>query len=155
MTVGIISDTHGLVRTEALDALAGSQLILHAGDVGNADVLERLRAIAPTRAVRGNVDKGIWASALPETDVVEVGRLHLYMLHELSKLDLDPKDAGFAAVISGHTHRPSAEVRDGVLYLNPGSAGPRRFSLPVAVARLRVAGGRLEHQIVELQVTAA
>ena len=155
MTVGIISDTHGLVRTEALEALGGSQLILHAGDVGNAGVLERLRAIAPTRAVRGNVDAGAWTSSLPETEVVEVGPFLVYMLHELSKLDLDPRSAGIAAVISGHTHRPSAEVRDGVLYLNPGSAGPRRFSLPVAVARLHVAGGRLSHEIVELQLKAA
>src|SRR5215831_10827466 len=140
MTVGVISDTHGLLRPEATEALLGSKVIVHAGDVGNAEVLERLRAIAPTVAVRGNVDGGAWATALPVTGVVEVGRLRLYVLHELSGLDLDPKAAGFAAVISGHTHRPSAEVRDGVLYLNPGSAGPRRFSLPVAVAKLQVVG---------------
>jgi putative phosphoesterase len=150
--VGVISDTHGLLRPEAVDALQGSQLILHAGDVGNADVLERLRAIAPTIAVRGNVDRGAWATALPMTDVVDVGSLHLYMLHDLASLDLDPKTAGLAAVISGHTHRPVAELRNGVLYLNPGSAGPRRFTLPVTVARLRVAGDRLSHEIVELRV---
>ena len=150
--VGIISDTHGLLRPEAVDALQGSQLIVHAGDVGNADVLERLRAIAPTIAVRGNVDRGAWATALPMTDVVDVGSLHLYVLHDLASLDLDPKTAGLAAVISGHTHRPVAELRNGVLYLNPGSAGPRRFTLPVTVARLRVAGDRLSHEIVELRV---
>ena len=152
MTVGVISDTHGLLRPEATKALRGSKLIVHAGDVGNAEVLERLRAIAPTVAVRGNVDGGAWATALPVTDVVEVGRLRLYVLHELSGLDLDPKAAGFAAVISGHTHRPSAEVRNGVLYLNPGSAGPRRFSLPVAVAKLQVVGVSLSHEILELLV---
>lgn len=151
IAVGVISDTHGLLRPEAIEALRGSELILHAGDVGNATVLEQLRAIAPTMAVRGNVD-GAWASALPLTDVVNVGQLHFYVLHELSALDLDPKTAGFAAVISGHTHRPCAEVRDGVLYLNPGSAGPRRFSLPVTIARLRVAGKRVSHEIVELEV---
>jgi hypothetical protein len=101
-------------------------------------------------AVRGNVDAGAWAGALPLTDVVNVGQLHLYVLHELSALDLDPKAAGFAAVISGHTHRPGAEVRDGVLYLNPGSAGPRRFSLPVTIARLRIEGKRVSHEIIEL-----
>ena len=152
MTVGVISDTHGLLRPEATEALQGSKLIVHAGDVGNAEVLERLRAIAPTVAVRGNVDGGAWATALPVTEVVEVGRLRLYVLHELSGLDLDPKAAGFAAVISGHTHRPSAEVRNGVLYLNPGSAGPRRFSLPVAVAKLQVVGETLSHEILELLV---
>jgi putative phosphoesterase len=152
MTVGVISDTHGLVRPAALDALRGSELIVHAGDVGHAHVLDELRAIAPTIAVRGNVDTGTWAEVLPVTDVVEVSGLHLYVLHELASLDLDPKGAGFAAVISGHTHRPSAVVRDGVLYLNPGSAGPRRFALPVAVARLRVVGERLSHEIVELRV---
>ena len=155
ITVGVIADTHGLVRREAAEALRGSQLILHAGDVGNPRVLERLRAIAPTFAVRGNVDTGVWAKPLPTTDVVEVGELHLYVLHELAALDVDPKAAGFAAVISGHTHRPSAEVRDGVLYLNPGSAGPRRFSLPVAVASLQVVGGHLSHEIVELRVSGS
>src|SRR4030095_6970821 len=110
--------------------------------------------IAPTIAVRGNVDTAVWARSLPLTEVVEAGSHHLYMLHELSRLDLDPKAAGFAAVIYGHTHRPAADVRDGVLYLNPGSAGPRRFSLPIAVARLRVVGARLTQEIVELTVDA-
>jgi hypothetical protein len=152
MTVGIISDTHGLLRPEAVAALQGSELILHAGDVGDAAVLRQLRQIAPTIAVRGNVDTSAWANALPATDVVEVWELQLYMLHDLSALDLDPRAAGFAAVISGHTHRPKVEVRDGVLYLNPGSAGPRRFSLPLALARLRVAGQQLSHEIVELRI---
>jgi putative phosphoesterase len=151
VSVGVISDTHGLLRPEAVAALRDSELIVHAGDVGNADVLERLRHIAPTIAVRGNVDAGAWANALPMTEVVEIGGFHLYMLHDLSTLDLDPKAAGFAAVISGHTHKPVADIRDGVLYLNPGSAGPRRFSLPIAVARLQIDGSKLSHEIVELR----
>ena len=152
MTVGVISDTHGLLRPEAIVALKDCELIVHAGDVGGADILERLRAIAPTVAVRGNVDTSAWAMSLPLTEVVSVGDLQMYMLHDLAQLDLDPRTAGFAAVISGHSHRPGAETRDGVLYLNPGSAGPRRFSLPTTVARLEVAGSRLSHEIVELRI---
>jgi putative phosphoesterase len=152
LNVGVIADTHGLLRPEAIAALRGSELILHAGDVGNADVLDRLRAIAPTKAVRGNVDTGAWAQALPLAEVVEVGAVHVYMLHALSDLDLDPKSVGIAAVISGHTHRPLATVRDDVLYLNPGSAGPRRFSLPVTIARLDIEGSHVAHQIIELRV---
>ena len=152
ISIGLISDTHGLFRPEAAEALHGSELIIHAGDVGDLRVLDQLRTIAPTIAVRGNVDTEAWAKVLPTTEVVEAGELRLYVLHDRSGLDLDPKAAGFAAVVSGHTHRPSAEVRDGVLYLNPGSAGPRRFSLPVAVARLRVDGGHLSHEIVELRL---
>jgi uncharacterized protein len=149
-TVGVISDTHGLLRPQALAALEGVQRIVHAGDVGDPHILSQLRSIAPTTAVRGNVDTGAWAAALPMTDVVEVGGVHLYVLHDLAALDLDPKAAGFAAVISGHTHRPAAQVRNGVLYLNPGSAGPRRFKLPIAVARLEIVGDRVSHEIVEL-----
>jgi hypothetical protein len=152
IAVGVISDTHGLLRPEAVDALRGSELIVHAGDVGNSHLLERLRGIAPTVAVRGNVDTGAWAETLPEAEVVDVGGVLLYVLHDISSLDLDPKAAAFAAVIFGHSHHPSAERRDGVLYLNPGSAGPRRFSLPIAVARLDVEGGRLSHEIVELSI---
>ena len=148
--VGVISDTHGLLRPQALSALQGSELIVHAGDVGNPHILEQLRAIAPTTAVRGNIDTGAWATSLPITEVVEVGDVHLYVLHDLAALDLDPKAAGFAAVISGHSHRPVADVRNGVLYLNPGSAGPRRFRLPIAVARLEIAGSRVSHEIIEL-----
>jgi len=151
--VGIISDTHGRLRPEAVAALRGSDILIHAGDVGDPEVLERLRGIAPTFAVRGNVDTGPWAAALPSTEVVEVGGLQIYVLHNLGDLDLDPRAAGFAAVISGHTHRPLAEARGDVLYLNPGSAGPRRFSLPVAVARLEVSGPRIvSHEILELRV---
>jgi putative phosphoesterase len=152
ITVGVISDTHGLLRPEATDALKGSDLIVHAGDVGGTDILEQLRTIAPTFAVRGNVDTGAWAKALPITEVVDAGQLRLYVLHDLATLDLDPRAAGFAAVISGHSHRPSAEVRHGVLYLNPGSVGPRRFTLPIAMARLRVTGDRLSHEMIALKV---
>jgi putative phosphoesterase len=148
--IGVISDTHGVVRDAAAEALRGCELIIHAGDVGGPDVLERLRAIAPTIAVRGNNDKGTWANALPATEVIDAGGLYLYVLHELSDLDLDPKAAGFAAVISGHSHRPSASRRDGILYLNPGSAGPRRFTLPVALAKLQIVGGKLSHELIEL-----
>ena len=150
--MGVISDTHGILRPEAIEALRDSDLIVHAGDVGNPEVLERLRAIAPTIAVRGNVDKGAWARVLPLSEVVEIGELQLYVLHDLSELDLDPKTAELAAVISGHSHRPNAEVRKGVLFLNPGSAGPRRFALPVAVAKLRILGTSLSHELIELPV---
>ncbi len=142
------------MRSEAIEALRGSELIVHAGDVGDARVLQHLRAIAPTIAVRGNVDTEQWARALPITDVVEAGSLHLYVLHDLATLDVDARAAGFAAVISGHTHRPRAEVKDGVLYLNPGSAGPRRFTLPVSLAKLRIDGGHLSHEIIELPVSS-
>src|ERR1700730_4878188 len=126
INVGVISDTHGMVRPEAILALRSCELIIHAGDVGDSAVLERLSAIAPTIAVRGNVDRGPWAQSLPLSEVVEVGEIQLYVLHELAALDLDPRAAGFAAVIFGHSHQPIAEVRDGVLFLNPGSAGSRR-----------------------------
>ena len=155
MLVGVISDTHGLLRPQAIDALRGSELIVHAGDVGDAQVLDHLRAIAPTIAVRGNVDTGQWARALSPTEVVDVEDLQLYVLHDLTTLDRDAKAAGFSAVISGHTHRASAQTRDGVLYLNPGSAGPRRFTLPISLARLRIEGSRLSYEVVELPVTAS
>ena len=140
------------MREEALAALQGSQLIIHAGDIGTPAVLERLREIAPVRAVRGNNDRAEWARDLPDTDVVEIGPHHVYLLHDLSDLDIDPAAARFAAVITGHSHKPGASVRDGVLYLNPGSAGPRRFRLPIAVARLRITEHGLEHEIIELAV---
>ena len=152
VTVGVISDTHGLLRPEAVAALHGVDLILHAGDVGPAEILDQLRQIAPTTAVRGNVDTAIWTTALPISDVISVGGLELYMLHDRTALDLDPVAAGFAAVIFGYSHRPGAEMRDGVLHLNPGSAGPRRFTLPVTIARLTIAHGRLAHEVVELRV---
>jgi uncharacterized protein len=150
--VGIISDTHGLVRPEAVRALKGSELLIHAGDIGNPQVIEQLHEIAPTFVVRGNNDRGAWAADLPVTQVVEVGELLFYVLHEISQLDVDPAIAGFAAVVSGHSHQPSIQFRDGVLYLNPGSAGPRRFSLPVAVARVHVSGRQMRPEIVELRV---
>lgn len=152
LTVGLISDTHGLLRPEAVVELGGSDLIIHAGDVGSPEILDELRAVAPTFAVRGNVDRGAWAESLPVTAVVEAGPHQLYVLHILDDLDLAPEAAGFSVVISGHSHKPHAETRRGVLYLNPGSAGPRRFRLPVTVARLRVTEGALEHEIVELPV---
>jgi putative phosphoesterase len=150
--VGIISDTHGLVRLEAVRALKGSELLIHAGDIGNPQVIEQLHEIAPTFVVRGNNDRGAWAADLPVTQVVEVGELLFYVLHEISQLDVDPAIAGFAAVVSGHSHQPSIQFRGGVLYLNPGSAGPRRFSLPVAVARVHVSGRQMRPEIVELRV---
>ena len=150
--VGVISDTHGLVRPQALDALRGSDLIVHAGDIGTPEVLDELNAIAPVFAVRGNVDRGAWADNLPVSDVVQAGDKSLYVLHNLDELDLDPLAADMHAVITGHSHRPMIREQDGVLYFNPGSAGPRRFTLPVAVGRLRVADGRLEGEIIELRV---
>jgi putative phosphoesterase len=150
--IGVIADTHGLLRPQALQALSGVELIIHAGDIGNPEVLAGLERVAPVQAVRGNVDRGDWAAGLPRTRVVEVGGLHLYVLHELFGLDLDPTAAGFAAVIFGHSHEPYLEHKDGVLYLNPGSAGPRRFSLPVTLARLRVQGTSLTAQLIELKV---
>ena len=150
--VGVISDTHGLLRPEAIDALRGSDLILHGGDVGKPEVLESLKAIAPVVAVRGNNDSGPWADALAVSEIVELGSVALYLLHDVAELDLDPAAAEIAAVISGHSHRPSAEVRDGVLFLNPGSAGPRRFTLPVGLARLEVDGQTLRPRLIELLV---
>jgi uncharacterized protein len=149
-SIGIISDTHGLLRPEALDSLQGSDRIIHAGDVGDPEILSRLREIAPVTAVRGNVDRGGWARLLPKTDVVEVAGISIYVLHILTELDLKPEAAGFSAVIYGHSHVPKTESRNGVLYFNPGSAGPRRFRLPVSVGRLTVARGRIVGEIVRL-----
>jgi putative phosphoesterase len=134
--IGLISDTHGLLRPEALTALEGSDLVIHAGDVGQAGIIEQLRAVAPVVAVRGNVDKGPWASELPLTAVAEVGSALLYVLHDIQQLDLDPAAATFSFVVSGHSHKPGHTERSGVVYVNPGSAGPRRFQLPITVARL-------------------
>jgi putative phosphoesterase len=134
--VGLISDTHGLMRPEALAALKGSDLIIHAGDVGRPEIIQELGAVAPVVPVRGNVDTGAWASQLPLTAVVEARSVLIYVLHDLQQLDLDPATAGFKIVVSGHSHQPGRSDRSGVAYLNPGSAGPRRFHLPVTVARL-------------------
>ena len=150
--VGVISDTHGLLRLEAVAALQGSHLIVHAGDVGSPEVLDRLGHIAPTYAVRGNIDTQAWARKLPATEAVAVGSLVLWVLHDRSELDLDPAAAQFAAVIFGHSHKPSIETQDRVLYLNPGSAGPRRFRLPVTVARLRIVGTIIDPEIIALDV---
>ena len=135
--LGLISDTHGLLRPEALKALAGADLILHAGDVGNPEILDELRRVAPVIAVRGNIDQGAWAEALPQTAVVNAGSARILMLHDLHELALDPAVAGFHIVISGHSHKPGEKMREGVLYVNPGSAGPRRFRLPITVATAR------------------
>jgi putative phosphoesterase len=148
--IGVISDTHGLLRPEALEALRGSQHIIHAGDVGSPEILEELSAIAPLTVVRGNIDNGAWALKLPETDVLEVGGASIYVLHDMAQLDLKPKAAGFAAVVSGHTHVPKQETRDGVLYFNPGSAGPRRFKLPVSLGRLIVEDGKVRGELMNV-----
>ena len=148
--LGVISDTHGLLREEAVGALRGVDRILHAGDVGDPEILATLGAMAPVTAVRGNMDAGAWARELPGTEVAEVGGLALYMLHDLDELDLDPGVAGFAGVIFGHTHMPEVRWADGVLYLNPGSAGPIRGSKPVSLAVLEVTGGLMSPRIIPL-----
>jgi putative phosphoesterase len=148
--IGLISDTHGLLREEAVRALRGSELILHAGDVGAPEILEALRALAPVVAVRGNVDKSEWARRLPATAVAEAGNAKIYMLHDVNELDLDPVAAGFQAVVSGHSHKFGRSERSGVLYLNPGSAGPRRFQLPVTIARLDVGATPWKVEFVDL-----
>ena len=150
--IGIISDTHGLLRPQAVKALCGVELIIHAGDLGGPEVLAALAAIAPVQAVRGNTDKGDWARPLPRNRVVAVEGMQLYVLHNLYELDLNPGAAGLAAVIYGHSHRPSLERQEGVLYLNPGSAGPRRFSLPVTLALLRVTGEALKVEFIKLKI---
>jgi putative phosphoesterase len=147
---GLISDTHGLLRPEAVRALAGAEHIIHAGDVGGREVLEELRRIAPVTAVRGNTDRGAWADELPTTAVVGLGAHLVYVVHDVADLDLVPRACGFAAVVFGHSHRPAVATRDGVLYLNPGSAGPRRFDLPVTVMRLGLGNGGMRHEVVEL-----
>ncbi len=150
--IGLISDTHGLLRQEAVQALRGSELIIHAGDVGKPEILEELRKIAPVVAVRGNVDTEPWARALPETAVVEAGAATIYVLHDVNALDLNPAASGFRIVVSGHSHKPGKTERDGVLYVNPGSAGPRRFQLPVTVARLNLEEEPLNPEFVDLEI---
>ena len=150
MLIGVISDTHGLLRPEALQALRGSEAIIHAGDVGDPAILDRLAGSAPVTAVRGNVDDGAWAQALPETNVLEIGGVSIYVLHILDRLDLKPETVGFSAVIYGHSHVPTQEVKNGVLYFNPGSAGPKRFDLPVCLGKLTVSDGRLRGEFIRL-----
>ena len=150
--IGVISDTHGLLRAEAVQALQGSELIIHAGDIGKPEILDGLRKIAPITAIRGNVDHGIWAQGLPQTRTVEIGGVGVFVIHNINDLSMHGASAGCAAVISGHSHRPSVVQKNGVVFLNPGSAGPRRFDLPVSVAVLRVNGKDLEAELLELQV---
>jgi len=150
--VGVISDTHGLLRPEAIKAFEGVSLIIHAGDIGTPAVLDRLKNIAPVIAVRGNTDEDSWAYRLPLTEVVEIGGISLYVLHDLSKLDLSPAVSCFSAVITGHTHQPAIENKNGLLFLNPGSAGPKRFTLPVSVALLHIRNKSLQPELLSLVV---
>jgi len=154
MIVGVISDTHGLLRAEAIEAFGGVDHILHAGDIGAPEVLAALVRIAPVTAIRGNVDIEPWARELRETEVVELGGVTIYMLHDLGRLDLKPETAGIHVVVYGHSHQPKMEERNGVLYFNPGSAGPRRFKLPVSVGRLRVEKGKIKGELRELEIRA-
>ena len=151
LRIGLISDTHGLLRPAALDFLRGCDHIVHGGDIGNAAVLDKLAALAPLTAVRGNNDHGAWAEALPEAVRVQVGEVVLYVLHDLAQLDLDPAAAGIGVVVSGHSHKPLIAERDGIVYVNPGSAGPRRFKLPIAAGELIITGDAITPRIVELQ----
>ena len=150
--VGLISDTHGLMRPEALVALAGVSHIVHAGDIGSAEILAQLRTIAPVTAVRGNNDKGAWANGIAEHEVVAIAGKSIYVLHDLNELDLDPAAAGFAVVVTGHSHKPAISTRDDVLFVNPGSAGPRRFKLPICVAMLEIEGDAIRAQLRELSL---
>jgi putative phosphoesterase len=150
--VGVISDTHGLVRPEAVEFLKGSDAIIHCGDICDSKVLVELSRIAPVTAVRGNNDKGAWARDLAESDLVSFGKICVYAIHDLSQMDIDPVAAGVSVVLSGHSHKPHIESRDGVVYLNPGSAGPRRFKLPVSVAELIIEGNSVIPRIAKLEV---
>ena len=150
MIIGVISDTHGLLRPEAIAALRGSNHIIHAGDIGSPNILEKLSTIAPITAIRGNVDVEPWANGLPITNVVELSAMFFYVLHDLKSLDLDPAAAGFATIISGHSHVPKIEWRKGVLFFNPGSAGPRRFKLPICVGKIRIVNRQLEPELIPL-----
>jgi uncharacterized protein len=151
MIVGVISDTHGLLRPEAVEMLRGSEHIIHAGDIGAPEIIPALEKLAPVTAIRGNVDQMAWCRKFSETEVVELAGIHIYIIHDVNAMDLNPKAAGFAAVISGHSHKPSQEIKDGVLYFNPGSAGPRRFKLPITVGRLEISGGRLAATVLSLE----
>jgi uncharacterized protein len=150
MKIGVISDTHGLLRPEALVALRDCDRIIHAGDIGDPEILTALGSIAPLTAIRGNVDREPWARKIPPTNVLEVENVSIYILHNLAELDLQPEAAGFAAVIYGHSHAPKQETKNGVMYFNPGSAGPKRFKLPVSVGRLMVERGAVRGEIVQI-----
>jgi len=150
--IGLISDTHGLVRPEALEALRDSDLLIHAGDIGKPDVLAALKRIAPLIAIRGNIDTAPWAKRLTETKRMTVGTIKLYIIHNLKELEFNPAARGFRLVISGHSHKPLIATRDNVLFVNPGSAGPRRFKLPISVARLFVQGDTFDAEIIELAI---
>ena len=150
MIVGVISDTHGLLRPEAVELLRGSEHIIHAGDIGAPEIIPELRKIAPVTAIRGNVDTQAWARVFAETEVVELGGLYIYVIHDANAIELNPKAACFAAVISGHSHQPKQETKNGVLYFNPGSAGPRRFKLPISVGRMEIVDGQLSAEILEV-----
>jgi len=153
--VGLISDTHGLMRPEALTALAGVDQIIHGGDIGGPEILDALQRIAPVTAVRGNNDKDAWARKIAEHEVLDVDGSLLYVLHDLKELDLDPATSGFTAVITGHSHKPVIDERNGVLFVNPGSAGPRRFKLPISVGFLELRRGRWSARIQELAISAS
>ena len=148
--IGLISDTHGLVRPQALYALKGVELIIHAGDIGAPEVIDALKLIAPVVAIKGNNDRGAWAKSLPDTKLVQINNIKLYVIHNVKELDCDPVARGIQVVISGHSHKPSVATQDRVLFVNPGSAGPRRFKLPISVARLFVRGDTTEAEIIEL-----
>jgi putative phosphoesterase len=151
--LGIISDTHGLLRPEAVALLKGCDRIVHGGDIGSAEVLTRLSTIAPITAVRGNNDTGAWAEAIPKTEFFEFSGIHVYAIHDLSRLDIGPSTAGIQVVVSGHSHKPLIEKRGGILFVNPGSAGPRRFKLPISVAEILVEGGVISSRIVEIDIS--
>src|ERR1700745_1104969 len=151
MIIGVISDTHGLLRPEAVELLRGSEHIIHAGDIGAPEIVPALEKIAPVTAIRGNVDTEAWARQFPATEVFELGGFHFYVIHDANAIDLNPKAAGFAAVISGHSHKPHQETKSGVLYFNPGSAGPRRFKLPITVGRLEIKGAALNATVLSLE----
>jgi uncharacterized protein len=152
MRVGLISDTHGLLRPEAVERLRGAAHVIHAGDIGGAEILAGLRMLAPLTAVRGNNDRAPWANAVRATETVQIGKVRVYVVHDLAELDIDPAADGFRIVVSGHSHRPLIQERAGVLYVNPGSAGPRRFRLPVAVARVEIEGTDVRATIEELAI---
>lgn len=149
--IGLISDTHGLLRDSAIEALADSDIIIHAGDIDTPDIIRRLEKIAPVFPVRGNMDRNPEGAALPQYEIVEMDGITIYILHDLYQLDLDPAAAGFEVVVSGHSHRPKIKYREGVLYINPGSAGPRRFTLPISVGMLEIEDGRITPKIIELK----